>query len=428
MTKIVDKNLVATKHYSGFPLAHDTYQGLSIASDGKIYYVLSSEDIEIGGYFYVFDPVAGTSKLIGDLTEICGEKGDKTIGQGKSHVEFFEMNGRLYFGTHVGIYELIDGMDRLYVNPPKGYGLYPGGHFLSYDMSTGETEDMGIAHEGEGIVSMTMDTNRGQIYGITWPTGHFIHFDIQSKEIKNLGKIAQMGEAGTPGLDFRVLCRSLVVDPRDGTVYFSTAEGDIMYYHPSGEGIKKVESAHLKLDYFGTYDHTRPGSMGYNWRKVIWSDKENAVIGVHGNSGYLFRFSPDEKQVALMERITSEPSRNSGMYDQFSYGYLGFSFDPKADTVCYLTGGPIYRDGQRVEGLKSIAKGAARGLENLHLVTYHLPTKTYKDHGPVFYKDGSRPTYVNSIAVSDDRVYFLARMDHEGNEIQDLVWVDRPDI
>jgi hypothetical protein len=110
------------------------------------------------------------------------------------------------------------------------------------------------------------------------------------------------------------------------------------------------------------------------------------------------------------------------MFDQFSYGYLGFQLGPDQETVYYLTGGPIYIDGKRVKGTDQIAKGAAKGLENLHLVTYHLPTHTYKDHGPIFYADGNRPTYVNSIAIgADESVYTLARFDHQGHEIQDLI-------
>ncbi|HLR31670.1 MAG TPA: hypothetical protein VK074_04235, partial [Fodinibius sp.] len=118
------QNLIAQPYYSGFPGAHDTYNALSTASDGKVYYVLSSEDIEEGGQFYVYDPAKDTISYIGDLTEICGEKGENVISQGKSHVEFYEKDNRLYFSTHVGIYELIDGMDRLPENPPGGYGLY----------------------------------------------------------------------------------------------------------------------------------------------------------------------------------------------------------------------------------------------------------------------------------------------------------------
>ena len=148
---------------------------------------------------------------------------------------------------------------------------------------------------------------------------------------------------------------------------------------------------------------------------------------MHGNSGYLFRFDPRGEKIELVERITSEPSRKSGMFDQFSYGYLGFQLGPDGQTIYYLTGGPIYEQGKRLKGEDQIAKGAARGLENLHLITYHLPTHTYKDHGAIFYEDGERPTYVNSIAVgADGSIYTLARFEQDGKIIQDLVKIPNP--
>ncbi len=181
---------------------------------------------------YCYDPSLDKIELLGDLTEICGEKGLGAIPQGKSHVRFYEANGKLYFSTHVGYYELIDGMDRLPENPPKGYDLYPGGHILSFDLETRQFEDLARIPNGEGAVSMTMDTERGHLYGISWPTGCFFHYDVNTKIFRNLGTISGEGEAGTPGDDFRSLCRSLLIDPRDGTVYFSTSEGELFYYHP----------------------------------------------------------------------------------------------------------------------------------------------------------------------------------------------------
>lgn len=419
--------LIAKPFYSGFELAHDTYNALTCASDGKIYYVLSSETIEKGGEFYSYDPKTDKTQFIADLTEACGEQGLNAIPQGKSHVRFFEKNGKLYFSTHVGFYELIDGMDRLPENPPKGYRKYPGGHILSYDLKTGEIEDLATVPDGEGMVSMTMDTERMQIYGISWPSGNFIHYDIKNNELHNLGRFSGMGEAGTPGKDFRTLCRSLFVDPRDGTLYFSTAEGDIFTYHFKAKEVSKMEDIDLRLDYFGHYNVTRPGSMGYNWRKIFWYAPEEVAYGVHGNSGYLFRFDPGKKTIEIVDRITSEPSKRSGMYDLFSYGYLGFQLNAENQTVYYLTGGPIYENGKRVRGVDKISKGAARGVENIHLITYHIPTHEYKDHGPIFYENGDRPTYVNSIAVGqDNHIYFLARFQHNGKTIQDLVKIPNP--
>src|SRR4051794_12896131 len=101
--------LIARTYNSGFELAHDTYNGLSAASDGKIYYVLSSESYLTGAQMFVFDPTTDRIRHLGDITEACGEKGKRSIAQGKSHVNFIEANGKLYFATHTGYYSIIDG-------------------------------------------------------------------------------------------------------------------------------------------------------------------------------------------------------------------------------------------------------------------------------------------------------------------------------
>ena len=85
-----DAKLIATVYNSGFEHAHDTYNGISSASDGKIYYVLCSQLIDIAGQMYSFDPKTGTTEHLGDLSEICGEKEMKVVAQGKSHVNFIE--------------------------------------------------------------------------------------------------------------------------------------------------------------------------------------------------------------------------------------------------------------------------------------------------------------------------------------------------
>lgn len=418
------KTLTAKRYYSGFELAHDTYNAISVASDGKVYYVLSSESYDIAGKIYVYDPETDKTSLLADLDEITGQKGSKAIPQGKSHVRFYEHDGKLYFSTHVGVYELIDGVDRAHPVPPEGYTAYPGGHVISYDLASGMFEDLAVLPEGQGSLAMTLDGERGHIYGTSWPLGYFYHFNMNTGEIRNIALTCGHGEDGVVGDDYRVICRSLLVDPRDGKVYLSTAEGDILTYQPGDTSLTKLEGVDLRIDYFGKYDPTRPGSMGYNWRKIFWYEPEQIAYGVHGNSGYLFRFDPRKPGIELVQRITSEPSQKSGMFDQFSYGYLGFQLGKDGETIYYLTGGPIYVDGKRLKGADEIGKGAAKGLENLHLITYHIPSKKYIDHGAIFYEDGSRPTYVNSVAIGlEGSVYSLARFDQDGKEIQDLIKV-----
>jgi len=416
----VSQTLRAEAHNSGFPLAHDTYNGLSTASDGKIYYVLSTEPFDVGARMFVFDPATGKIRDLGDLTEACGEKGKKAIVQGKSHVGFVESAGKLYFATHVGYYSNFDGMEKMGI-PPAGYEPYPGGHLLAYDMKTGKFDDLAIAPHREGILSMNMDTARGRIFGLTWPTGHFLRFDLARHELKDFGPVSELGEDGK-GPTYRTICRSIAVDPGDGSAFFTDGDGTIHHYVPKTDALEVVRGDDLKKDYFGLYDPTSPGHMGYNWRQIVWVPSQSMFYGVHGNSGYLFRFDPRAERIEVLDRITSLPSRRSGMFDQFSYGYLGFTLGPDGRTLYYLTGGPVYVDGKRVAGKSKTAMGESKGIENLHLVTYDVPAGRYTDLGAVFFADGQRPSYVNSIAVGKDgTVYALSRIKQDGKTRTDLM-------
>ena len=265
---------------------------------------------------------------------------------------------------------------------------------------------------------MNMDVHRGRLYGLTWPSGHFVSYDLAKKEMKDLGPTCLDGENGR-GARYRTICRSLAIDPDDGAVYFSTGDGAILRYDYNRENIGTVAGVDLKKDYFGLYDPTFSGHMAYNWRQVVWYPPEKSFYGVHGNSGYLFRFDPRGPRVDVLQRLTSLPSQRSGMFDQFSYGYLGFTLGPDGRTLYYLTGGPIYVHGRRLAGKDSTGKGEAKGLEDLHLVTYDIPTARYMDHGAIFMKDGQRPLYVNSIAVGKDGIGLYALPHHRGRPYAD---------
>ncbi|MFO0892698.1 MAG: hypothetical protein U0790_26590 [Isosphaeraceae bacterium] len=414
--------LEARAHDSGFALAHDTYNGLSSASDGRIYYVLSSERYDVGARMFVFDPAAGAIRDLGDLTEACGEKGRKAIVQGKSHVNFVEKDGKLYFATHIGYYSIVNGMETMGV-PPEGYQPYPGGHLLAFDTKSEKFEDLGIAPRREGVLSMNMDTTRGTIFGLTWPTGRFFRLHESGRDLKDFGPVCALGESVT-GRDYRTICRSIAVDPRDGSAYFTDSEGTIHRYRAEADAVEVVRGEDMKKDYFGLYDPISPGHMGYNWRQVVWVPSASMVYGVHGNSGYLFRFDPKAERIDVLDRITSLPSRRTGMFDQFSYGYLGFTLGPDGRTLYYLTGGPVFVDGRRVAGKSKSAMGESKGVENLHLVTYDIPTMATVDHGAIFLADGQRPSYVNSIAVGKDgTVYALSRITASGKTRTDLISV-----
>jgi hypothetical protein len=337
-------------------------------------------------------------------------------------VPFVAHNGRLYFATHVGVYSIVDGMETMGV-PPPGYRPYPGGHLLAYDIATGRFDDLAREPSREGVLAMAMDGPRARIFGLTWPSGSCFRFDLKTRDWKNFGPVCAQGEAGR-GPDYRTICRAIAIDPEDGSAYLTDSEGTIHRYRAAGDALEVVAGDDLRKDYFGVYDPSSPGHMGYNWRQVAYCPADRKIYGVHGNSGYLFRFDPRAERVEVLERITSDPSRSAGMFDQFSYGYLGFALGSDGRTLYYLTGGPVYVAGRRLVGKASTAMGESKGIEDLHLVTYDLPTGRRVDHGAIGFADGARPAYVNSIAVgTDGTVYALTRITRDGVTRTDLMSV-----
>ena len=358
--------LRAHLYNSGFSLSHDDYNNCYQASNGKLYYVLSvyilgAESLDTGAQMYSLDPSTGKIQLVAELTDAAGEKRLKAIPQGKVHVNFVESAGKLYFATTAGHYTPPgpDGKQHV-LPPPPGYKPYPGGHILSYDLTTGKFED--IAKAPEGIISITMDTQRGRLYGLTWPSGLFLRYDLGKRELKNLGPASELSEKGT-GRTFGVLCRSLAVNPQDGSVYYTTSAGDILRYRYDRDAIEKVEGCSLKKDFFGCLDPNKPDTMGYNWRRAVWYPTEGAFYAVHGKSGYLFRFEPRTNRVEIVERIVSEATRKSG-----------------------------------------------------------LPSRKYVDHGVVELEDGRRPFDAQSIAIGRNGIiYTVAKVKEGGHYRMDLL-------
>jgi hypothetical protein len=410
--------LKATTYNSGFAQGHTTWNALSTASDGKVYYVLCTDVIDAAAQMFAFDPRTQKIEHLGDLSEICGQKGMKVVPQGKSHVNFVESKGKLYFATHVGYFDIKGGREELSTSLENDYKPYPGGHVIAYDLKSKTFEDLGRPYDNEGIIDMSMDTTRGLIYGVTWPTGNFFRYDLANKKFDKLGPFTMKGEAGTLGKDYRVLCRAIVVNEDNGDVYITTSDGQIMNLKLGQDALQPMEGVNMRKDYFGKYDVSKAVTMGYNWRQAFWYAPEKVVYGVHGNSGYLFRFDPNIPRVDVLDRLTSLPSKLAGMDDLFPLGYLGFELGPDGRTIYYFTGSPIPKSASDTS--------ARRKGEGLHLITYDIPTQKYTDNGLVSLPDGQSPREVQSIAITKDAVYGLGTFTDNGKRRTDLFSIPNP--
>ena len=57
-SSLFGQGLTVRAFNSGFREAHDTYNGLSVASDGNVYYVLCAQTIDVGGKVFRFAPAS----------------------------------------------------------------------------------------------------------------------------------------------------------------------------------------------------------------------------------------------------------------------------------------------------------------------------------------------------------------------------------
>jgi hypothetical protein len=414
---------------SGFSLADDNYNACYRASNGKVYYVLASGSVDTGAPLFSFDPATGKIDRVADLTEAAGEKGMHAVPQGKGHSLFIEDKGKLYFATHIGYYNPSTGSGQeMAGTPPPGYKPYPGGHFLSYDLATGHFENLAKAPVGEGIISFMMDPARGRLYGITWPSGLFLRYDMKTHQLKNFGPYTLGGEKGIPGKTFRVICRSLALDPDDGSVYFTTAEGDILLYDYNADSLQKLQECNLRKDIFGKIDPSKPGTMGYNWRQTLWYPTQKVFYGMHGRSGYLFKFDPRARKVEVVCRLVSDATFKSGVFDRFAYGYLGFALGPDGHTIYYLTGSPLTTTGGPRATSSSADKVAAGNEdEDIHFVTYDITSGKRVDHGALQLENGLQPFFAEAIAIGSKNIYTIAKVrNKEGHVRVDLLSFPNP--
>lgn len=381
--------LAARLHPAGFALADSNFYSCHAAADGRVFYTLCCHHIDTHARVYGYNPTTDATFLAGDLGEVVGEAGKRLIPQGKSHVPFFESEGGLFLGTHYGYFKTV-GAKEAPAGVPEGYGQYPGGHFLRYDLANGAFHDYGTSPEAEGLLSLGMDTVRRRLYGLTWPTGLLIRLDLDSGLIRNLGPVCRRGEAGT-GLSYLCLCRAFAVVPDSGLVYFTLATGDIRRYDPDRDQLTTLRHESMRRDVFGRWRPHTPGHQGYNWRDMVWHPGRGVFYGVHPKSAYLFEFDPDGERLRVHQRICSQPLLEAGAYEPFRYGYLTLRLGADGDTLYYLTGGPpLTVDGRTVE-------------ETTHLVTYDLRHGRRVDHGLLRLDDGRYVTMSQSLAVGRDR-------------------------
>jgi hypothetical protein len=391
-----------------FPQGDSNYHAIVHASDGWVYYAICTHNRDRHVNLFRYDPKTGKVQTVADIGKVLGEDGAKNIPQGKIHCDLFEHKGKLYFGTHVGMYER---------GGTKDHGPYPGGHFMSYDLASGKFEDLGIAEPEEGLVTVSMDTMRGRLYTLTWPSAIFVYYDLAAGKMKSFGP-SVVGHSYVNTVETGGVPRSLAVDPRDGDVYWWNMDETVSRYHFASDRVELAPGQKFDQPILKVRERGNPDDSAL-WRSIRWNASDSFFYGVMFYGEQLFSWEPRTGAIEVIDRIAIGPVRRSG---ELMRGSLAFELSPDGKTVYYVNGAS-----PGFEGNKSTEPGS------LHLVTYSIPERRYTDHGAIRLDDGRYPDYCQGMEIGRDgnlylvcNIPFTDMASEKGQRIRELRYAATP--
>jgi len=354
------------------PVPHDfvdgQWEGIIAAGDGKTYFSFSSHGPETNAQFYCYDPDTDALRHLIDVGEWCGEGDEvgKHNTQGKIHSQIYEIDGKLYCSTCPA-----------HRTPERPYR---GGHFLSYDLRSGEFEDLGtVPGEGGGLLTMHYEPVRRRLYAIAQGDQTLVYYDLPTGGIHTVGSIE----------DNPHQCRMLISDER-GNVYGSTWGRMIYKYNPETEQMSCLLTR-LPHDPKAPQPKTDPDSLAWrstHWVPIVWDPVTKWYYAVMGHDEYLFRLRTPEPggHRAQVEGLVQFGFRASEVQPRFAS--LGMT---RKDRTLYYCSYPIWRP-------------------EAHLMSYHIDNGKVTDHGPIVCEKGRRVSEIHSLVVGSDGKLHAAAM------------------
>lgn len=203
-------------------------------------------------------------------------------------------------------------------------GSNSGGHLFETSVDdNGELNirDLGIPVPGEGILTMTINSKKSMLFGITQPSGLFFTYSIINGEVKQYKDIVptkeyliEMKEYALAPMDY--LCNALV-ECNDGMIYGSALINRIFYFNPQEEKFYFIED-------------NLPEVWGRRTMGTVesWTKSKNGILyGGNSGDGQLFQLNPKTKMVKnlgkpiMMNRLRGLTTANDGKI----YGIAGAS-------------------------------------------------------------------------------------------------------
>lgn len=358
------------------------YNYLHQTTDGRIWFAMSSHLPTTHCQLLFFDPTTEKIEFVADIGRALDADADLSISQGKVHVKAFEWEGWLYGATHIGYYDRAD-----HVATPgriKSRAPYPGGLFFKVELGTGQFQALGTAPPEEGIISMVLDRERSRIFGLTWPSGRLLRLDLNQGTVVDCG--AACGDAEV-GLDCaETVCRGLVVDPRNGCLYWSRDSGNVMKYDPATHSIYQLDCL---------LGSSRQREI---WRTVTWDSDRNLIWAILARSGRIVRLDVDNASVKHWGNESAQGGPLDAWGRPFTVATLGFNIDVSRQIIYALI--------RRWHRARPIPYWWA----TVELISFDLEREVLTEHGKLRTADGTGIEKADALEFDSNYFYSVGRI------------------
>lgn len=353
------------------------WYALYAAKNGIVYSALITE----GGssHVYRYDPRTGENKMILDVADFLGERGQGIRPSSKIHCKPVEDNeGNIYFAT------LNNGSGPMSID----YTSWRGGHWIKYDPKADKFEDLGLIAVGDGPYAIAIDKKRMRLFG-TGFKGSLYRLDMNSGITRDLGRVCG-----------RDICRSIFCDDK-GNVYGSFPGARIWRYDAEKQ---KVYDLSIRMPFDPTYFpaglHNPRIDRTQEWRVIEWDPVEKVAYGVTCGSGsILFRFDPaDGPEGKITELVRLCDPKYRGRRD-VPYSTLTLGLDTTNRKIYYAPSARRYTLDKYIETF-----GSDTGH---HLLVYDLKTAELTDLGIMQTTKGERVFGCEGGAVGPDGTMYL---------------------
>jgi len=353
------------------------WYGLYAAKNGIVYSALITE----GGsaHIYKYDPATGEHKMICDVADFLGERGQGIRPSSKIHCKPVEdEQGNIYFAT------LNNGSGPSSID----YTSWRGGHWLKYDPKADKFEDLGLVNVGDGPYAITIDKKRMRLFG-TGFKGSLYRLDMNTGITKNLGRVCG-----------RDICRSIFCDDK-GNVYGSFPGARVWKYDAEKE---KVYDLSIKMPFdptiFPARLHNPIIDRTQEWRAIEWDPVEKVAYGVTCGSGsILFRYDPDDGPEGKFTELVKFCDSKYLERKDVPYSTLSLGLDSKNRRIYYAPSARRYTLDKYIETFGSPA---------LHtLIMYDLETNKRIELGVMRTRKGERVSGCEGASVGPDGTLYL---------------------